>query len=72
MSAISEYSYLMSYRLIPEGYNEENLTKEVFKTTETYQRFDEYSKYILSDAIDSIARVWLHVWSRYRSWAKGR
>ena len=72
MSAISEYSYLMSYRLIPEGYNEENLTKEVFKTTEAYQRFDEYSQYILSDAIDSIARVWLHVWARYRAWAKGK
>lgn len=72
MSAISQYSYLMSYRLIPKEYNEENLTKEVFKATETYQRFDEYSQYILSDAIDSIARVWLHVWARYRNWAKGK
>ena len=72
ISAVSEYSYLMSYRLIPDSYNEENLTKEVFKTTETFQRFDEYSQYILSDAIDSIARVWLHVWARYRAWAKGK
>ncbi|MBQ6069877.1 MAG: hypothetical protein IJK84_10270 [Bacteroidales bacterium] len=72
MSAISEYSYLMAYRLIPEGYNDENLTKEVFKATEAYQHFDEYSQYILSDAIDSIARVWLHVWARYRNWAKGK
>jgi len=22
--------------------------------------------------VDSIARIWLHVWARYRSWAKGR
>jgi hypothetical protein len=72
MSAISEYSYLMSYRLIPDNYNEDNLTKEVFKATETYQRFDEYSQYILSDAIDSIARVWLHVWARYRKWVNGK
>ena len=72
ISAVSEYSSLMSYRLRPESYNEENLTKEVFKTTETFQRFDESSQYILSDAIDSIARVWLHVWARYRAWAKGK
>ena len=72
ISAISEYSYLMSYRLIPDNYNDENLTKEIFKASETYQHFDEYSLYILSDAIDSIARVWLHVWARYRKWANGR
>ena len=72
MSAISEYSYLMSYRLIPNTYDENNLTKEVFKTAEDFKRFDEYSQYILSDAVDSIARVWLHVWARYRNWAKGK
>lgn len=72
ISAISEYSYLMSYRMIPEEFNDENLTKEMFKSSKTYQRFDEYSQHILSDAIDSIARVWLHVWTRYQNWAKGR
>ena len=72
MSAISEYSYLMAYRLIPNTYDENNLTKEIFKTAEDFKRFDEYSQYILSDAIDSIARVWLHVWARYRNWEKGK
>ena len=72
MSAISEYSYLMAYRLIPNTYDENNLTKEIFKTAEDFKRFDEYSQYILSDATDSIARVWLHVWARYRNWAKGK
>lgn len=69
MSAISEYSYLKSYRMIPEGYDDKNLTPEVFDTLEGGLNFDRYSKEILSDAIDSIARVWLHVWARYREWA---
>lgn len=72
MSALSEYSYLMAYRMIPEQYDEKNLTKELYQTTEEWQHFEEYSRYIFSDAIDSIARVWLHVWARYRKWASGR
>ena len=72
MSAISEYSYLMAYRLIPAEYKEAELTKETYMASEAYSHFDEYSRIILSDAIDSIARVWLHVWARYRSWAQGR
>lgn len=69
MSAISEYSYLMAYRLIPKDFDE-TLTKAQYKASEAYRHFDEYSLAILSDAIDSIARVWLHVWARYRTWAK--
>ena len=72
MSAISEYSYLMAYRLIPEEYKEAELTKEIYMATEAYSHFEEYSRIILCDAVDSIARVWLHVWARYRSWAQGR
>ena len=72
ISAISEYSYLMSYRLIPAEYDDKNLTKEVYLGSEAYAKLEEYSRAILCDAVDSIARVWLHVWARYRNWAKGR
>ncbi len=72
ISAVSEYSYLMSYRLIPAEYDEKSLTKEVYLGTEAYSKLEEYSRAILCDAVDSIARVWLHVWARYRTWAKGR
>jgi hypothetical protein len=72
MSAVSQYSYLMSEQLIPRQYDEKELTKELYRTTEAYANLEEYSRYILSDAIDSIARIWLHVWSKYRQWEKGR
>ena len=72
MSAISQYSYLMAYRMIPSQYDETNLTKQLYQTTEEWNHFEEYSRYIFSDAIDSIARVWLHVWVRYRKWAAGK
>jgi hypothetical protein len=72
MSSLSQYSYLMAYRMIPEEYDETNLTKDGFWKTDGGKHFEEYSRYILSDAIDSIARVWLHVWICYRKWAYGR
>ena len=72
MSAISEYSYLMAYRLIPAAFDEKSLTKEIYKSSEAYAQLEDYSRVILCDAVDSIARIWLHVWARYRSWAKGR
>lgn len=71
MSAISQYSYLMAYRMIPSKYDE-SLTKEQYKASEEWARLDEDSLVILSDAIDSIARIWLHVWVRYQDWAKKR
>ncbi len=68
MSAVSEYSYLMSYRMIPEQYEAADLTQEQFKTLEGWTNREEISRVILMDAIDSIARVWLHVWIKYRKW----
>ena len=70
MSAVSEYSYLMAYRLIPAEFKDTELTKEMYKASEAYANLEEYSRVILCDAIDSIARIWLHVWSRYRQWMK--
>ena len=56
--------------MIPEGYDDSNLDVKTFKTLEGGINFDRYTFEILSDAVDSIARVWLHIWSRYRNWIK--
>lgn len=71
ISAVSEYSYLMSYIMLPDGMNEKT-TKEQYKASEAYGKFEEFSRIIFSDAIDSIARAWLHLWSRYTKWLKER
>lgn len=73
MSGVSQYSYLMAYRLVPADRPASEITKKWYMTTEAYtEHFDEYSTIILSDAVDSIAKVWLHAWVRYRSWLRGR
>ena len=71
MSAISEYSYLMAYRLLPADLDE-HTTAAAYKASAAYTQLEDYSRAILCDAVDSIARIWLHVWSRYRNWAQGR
>ena len=70
MSAITQYSYLTAYKMIPEEYDDTNLDWNMFKSLNTGYDFDEYSKYILIDAIDSIAKVWLRVWNKYIKWMK--
>lgn len=70
MSAVSEYSYLMSYRMLPMGISPTTFDKKEYKASEEYKHFEDDSKYIFTDAIDSIARIWLHTWGRYRKWLK--
>lgn len=75
MSGISQYSYVMSHKLIPDDLAEkpEDIKVKVFKSSSAYkEHFDEYSFMILSDAVESIAKVWLHAWCRYRDWWRGR
>ena len=72
MSGISQYSYLMAYKLVPEFDKPENISTAKYKKTEAYlEHFEEYSRIILADAVESIAKVWLHAWVRYRDWARG-
>ena len=69
MSGITQYSYLMAYRLIPADRPPKEITKEYYKESEAYkEHFMEYSKIILGDAVESIAKIWLHAWVRYRDW----
>ena len=72
MSAITEYSYLMAYNWFPKGTDPDTLTSDEFKTMDAYLNWEEDAIKIFCDAIDSIARVWLHVWIRYRKWAKNK
>jgi len=69
LSAITQYSYLTAYQMIPIQYDE-TLKWDDFMALQTGYKFKEYSKFILMDAIDSIARVWLRVWQRYLDWMK--
>lgn len=58
------FSFLASKKLIPLTENIGQLSAKKFR--ENYlEEFKKLSIRILSDCIDSIARVWLHVWSEY-------
>jgi hypothetical protein len=69
MSAVCQYSYLLSYGLFPEGIDPTTVTPDNWKSLGTV-KFDDVTIGVLSDAIDSIARVWLRVWRRYVVWEK--
>ena len=72
MSGISQYSYLMAYRLIPADREPKKITRASYRSSAAYkEHFLEYSKVILADAVESIAKVWLHAWVRYRDWFRG-
>ena len=70
MSAITQYSYLTASKMIPDHYNAQNLDWDTFKALNTGYSFEDYSKYLLIDSIDSIAKVWLRVWKKYQKWVK--
>jgi len=70
MSAITQYSYLTAYQMIPAQYNDKNLDWNTFIQLKTGYTFEDYSKFLLMDAIDSISKVWLRVWMRYLEWMK--
>ncbi len=69
MSGISQYSYLMSYRLVPADHVPDEISKNLYMDSDAYKdHFLEYSKVILGDAVESIAKIWLHAWVRDRDW----
>ena len=57
----------LSYCFTPEKYDHTNVTKTNWQSLGSIS-FDEFSVAIISDAIDSIARVWFRVWRRYLKW----
>ncbi len=70
MSGVSQYSYLFSRFLVPESFSTNRNFAEFTELTEWGKNFDAYNKMIFADAIDSITRIWLHVWIKYRNWLK--
>ena len=69
MSGISQYSYLMAYELIPADCPPKEISKDYYMQTDAYkEHFMDYSKIIMGDAVESIAKIWLHAWCRYRDW----
>lgn len=70
MSGVSQYSYLFSYYLVPETFSNTQSMGEFMEQTEWGLHFDDYNKMIFSDAIDSIAKIWLHAWMKYKDWLK--
>jgi hypothetical protein len=69
MNAVCQHSYLLSYRFIPEGYDQKSVTADNWQSLGTIS-FPDLSVAVLADAIDSIARVWLRPWARYEKWVR--
>jgi hypothetical protein len=69
MSAICQYSYLLSYRFIPEQYNYLSVTSGNWQSLGSLS-FENLSVAVFADAIDSIARIWFRIWRRYVKWER--
>jgi len=73
MTALCQYSYLLSYIFIPQKYNETNVSLDNWQKLPDQGISLEYLSFVvLSDSIDSIARIWLRLWRRYVQWKEGR
>jgi len=67
ISAICQHSYLLSYCFVPMRCGRRKKTMEYLQTSGVFS-FDNISTYVLSDAIDSIARIWFRIWRRHMKW----
>ena len=69
MTAICQYSYLLSYSFIPENTDVSAINLDDWSNIPNQKvGVDELSVIVLSEAIESVARVWLRVWERYKKW----
>lgn len=69
MSAICQYSYLLSYLFIREGNDHTNVTSNNWKKLGSTS-LEDVNIAVLSDAIDSIAKVYFRIWRKYKKWEK--
>ena len=69
MTSICQHSYLTSYKMIPAD-KDNTLDWDSFIALNQNPTFEQYSKELLVDAIDSTVRVWLRIWRRYLAWLK--
>jgi hypothetical protein len=68
MTAVCQHSYLMAYALIPQGNTPASVTPANLDTLNPAVPLPMWSVALLSDAIDSMARIWLRIWRRYLKW----
>ena len=71
MYTVSRYSFLHSYTYLPSGFKPAQLDQTTLQLTDgSGLTFREMSLNSLSDAVDAVARVWLHVVRRFIKWER--
>ncbi len=69
MHAVCQHAYLLAYEFVPTGVDIGQLSlADCSGLPDQTVDFRALSIAALSDAIDSIARVWLRVWRKYLKW----
>ncbi len=72
MSAITQFAYLTAHEMVPDAFD---VTKQDYKALIamiTLPRFEQLSREVIIDSIDSVAKVWLRAWKRFEDWQKAR
>jgi hypothetical protein len=70
MNAVCHRSYLISYSFFPPQYQKENVTTANWQTLAEPAdlTLEKLSIAVMTDATDSVARVWFRIWRRYQEW----
>jgi hypothetical protein len=68
-AAICQQTARLSFEFIPPQYDYKNVPKDTRDSLGTVS-LGKVNVAVLSDAVDSIARVWLRIWERHLDWAK--
>ena len=68
-TALCHHAYLLSFEFIPQQYDHKNVPKDTWHSLGAVS-LEKVNTAVLSDAVDSIARVWLRIWARHLNWVK--
>ena len=66
MSAVCQNSWLLSNHLIPAAAPTSITLKQLMAADQAL--VDKVMAEVLADAVDSIAKVWFHVWEDFEEW----
>ncbi len=58
--------------MIPATFDPGTVDYNTMISNLTQARFDELSQHLLTDAIDSVTKVWFRAWNRYMDWENKR
>jgi hypothetical protein len=71
MHTVCRYSCLLSYTYLPQGFTQDQLDQQTLQLMDhAGLPFREMSRISLSDAVDAVARIWLHDVRRYIKWKR--